>query len=61
MSTWRKAGFSFNKYLQIAAQTTRNALKPELQTNQVLARGKSEAKVIKYTDGVAAEPVPLKK
>lgn len=47
--------------MQIAAQTTRNALKPELQTNQVLARGKSEAKVIKYTDGVAAEPVPLKK
>ncbi|CDR44734.1 CYFA0S15e02080g1_1 [Cyberlindnera fabianii] len=60
MSSWRKAGFSFNKYLQIAAETTRNALKPELQSAAVAARGKSEAKVIKYTNGVAEEPLPLK-
>jgi F-type H+-transporting ATPase subunit epsilon len=51
---------SFNKYLQVAAQTTRNSLKPELQKAAVLSRGKTEAKVIKYTNGVAADAVPLK-
>ncbi|QEU60355.1 Atp15 [Kluyveromyces lactis] len=61
MSTWRKAGLTFNNYVSVAANTVRAALKPELQTNSVLARSKSEAKFIKFENGVASEPVPLKK
>ncbi|ODQ59761.1 hypothetical protein WICANDRAFT_68345 [Wickerhamomyces anomalus NRRL Y-366-8] len=61
MSAWRKAGFSFNKYLQISAQTVRKALKPEFQTQKVQARGNTDAKVIKFENGVAKEAEPLAK
>lgn len=60
MSTWRKAGLTFNNYAAIAAKTVRAALKPELQTNAVLSRSKSEAKFIKIENGNQSEPVALK-
>lgn len=60
MSTWRKAGLTYNNYIAIAAKTVRSALKSELQTNSVLARSKAEVKFIKIENGVGAEPVPLK-
>ncbi|CDK24244.1 unnamed protein product [Kuraishia capsulata CBS 1993] len=31
MSSWQKAGFSFNKYLSIAARTVRRSLKEDLR------------------------------
>lgn len=51
----------FNKYLQISAQTVRKALKPEFQTQKVQARGNTDAKVIKFENGVAKEAEPLAK
>ncbi len=51
----------FNKYLQISAQTVRKALKPEFQTQKVQARGNTDAKVIKFENGVAKDAEPLAK
>ncbi|SCU80182.1 LAFA_0B07954g1_1 [Lachancea sp. 'fantastica'] len=62
MSAWRKAGLTYNNYMAIAAQTVRSALKTEAQNTRVLARGKTEAKFVKYESGESAtEAVALKK
>ncbi|SCW01494.1 LAFE_0E00870g1_1 [Lachancea fermentati] len=61
MSAWRKAGFTFNNYMAIAAQTVRSALKTEFQTAQVLSRSKTDARYAKYEKGSAvSDSEPLK-
>ena len=60
MSSWRKAGLTYNTYLSVAARTVRAALKPELQSSKVLARSKTEARYVKYEKGnPTSDPVPL--
>ncbi|EDO18095.1 hypothetical protein Kpol_1045p82 [Vanderwaltozyma polyspora DSM 70294] len=60
MSAWRKAGITYNGYVNIAAQTVRKALKNELKTNTVLARSKTEAKFVSFENGAPkGEPVPI--
>lgn len=61
MSTWRKAGLTYNSYVSVAAKTLRAALKPELQTHAVLARSASEVKFVKYENGNPSEAVSLQK
>ncbi|KAL6939316.1 hypothetical protein ACO0RG_003152 [Hanseniaspora osmophila] len=60
-AVWRKAGFTYNTYASVAASTLRNALKQEFKTAHVLERSQTDVKVLKFTNGVQADPVPLKK
>ncbi|CDO56501.1 similar to Saccharomyces cerevisiae YPL271W ATP15 Epsilon subunit of the F1 sector of mitochondrial F1F0 ATP synthase [Geotrichum candidum] len=57
-AAWKNAGITFNRYLAIAARTTRNALKDE---KKVLAqrRNINEAKSAIWEKGVQSDPVPI--
>ncbi|AQZ15277.1 ATP15 (YPL271W) [Zygosaccharomyces parabailii] len=60
MSSWRKAGLTYNAYLNIAAKTVRAALKPEARTPAVLSRDKVDSRYTKYEKGEPlGEPKPL--
>ncbi|QLG74427.1 hypothetical protein HG535_0G03100 [Zygotorulaspora mrakii] len=60
MSSWRKAGLTYNSYLSVAAKVIRSALKPELQTAAVMNRSKSEGRYVKYENGSAVtDSAPL--
>ncbi|GMM37767.1 hypothetical protein DASC09_050920 [Saccharomycopsis crataegensis] len=50
MSAWRKAGFSFNKYVAISSQTLRSVLKEDLK---VVAEKRNDAEVrfVKFNAG----------
>ncbi|ODV58926.1 F1F0 ATP synthase subunit epsilon ASCRUDRAFT_77368 [Ascoidea rubescens DSM 1968] len=58
MSSWKKAGFSFNKYLAISAETLRSVLKQDLKA-EATRRGLTEARATKYSGGFPAETKPL--
>ncbi|SGZ49020.1 CIC11C00000005574 [Sungouiella intermedia] len=58
MSSYKQAGISLNKALSIAAQTLRNSLKAEFKV-AAEKRGFTEAKAVKFENGVASEPKTL--
>lgn len=60
MSAYKQAGISLNRAMAIAAKTVRNSLKADLKV-AAEKRGITEAKVAKYENGKASEPVSLEK
>ncbi|CCK70538.1 F1F0 ATP synthase subunit epsilon KNAG_0E02790 [Huiozyma naganishii CBS 8797] len=57
---WKKAGITYATYLNVTAKTLRSALKNELQTQNVLSRGTTDAAYTVYEKGTPkADPQPL--
>lgn len=60
MSAYKQAGISINRAMALSAKAVREALKPELKA-AVERRGFTEAKVVRYENGVPSEPQELGK
>ncbi|KAA8913300.1 mitochondrial ATP synthase epsilon chain-domain-containing protein [Sphaerosporella brunnea] len=59
-SSWKAAGFTYNKYLQIAARAIRKSLKEEARL-KAEKRGPLELKYVKWENGKQGEPQNLPK
>ncbi|KAI5852245.1 mitochondrial ATP synthase epsilon chain-domain-containing protein [Tricharina praecox] len=57
-ASWKAAGFSYNRYLAIAARVIRKSLKEEARV-KADRRGPIELKFVKWENGKQTEPQML--
>ncbi|KAH3903333.1 F1F0 ATP synthase subunit epsilon SCDLUD_000959 [Saccharomycodes ludwigii] len=61
-AVWRKAGLTYNSYVDVAAKILRSSLKQEFKTTAVLERSKTDVHFVTFKkNGEPNEPTPLKK